>query len=147
MDKSKRSRQIEKLVTEMLQQPTLQKAAEAAGINLVTAWRIRQTPEFQLQFLSAARRAHEHAGARTRYWSSSAVSFLARTMMDLQAPWSSRLRAAEAIMNHAHRATVQNSPPAEGEFVSEDEGVDVSRLSDEQLKKAYELALLARKKS
>jgi hypothetical protein len=54
---SKKKWQREQLVIAMLQQPTWQKAAAAIGVSEVTAWRIRQTPEFQREYLQARREA------------------------------------------------------------------------------------------
>ena len=59
--RSKKKWQREQLILAMLQQPTWQKAAASIGISEVTAWRIRQTPEFRRENLQARREAMSQA--------------------------------------------------------------------------------------
>jgi hypothetical protein len=143
---SKSARQRERLIEGMFQQPTLAKAAEAAGISQTTAWRIRRTPEFEREYRLARQQSHGHARARSQYWSNSAVSVLLRAMTDSQVPWSSRLRAATEITNLAEKATEQDQVDERSERGCNDGHVDISALTDEQLILARQLALAATKK-
>jgi hypothetical protein len=138
--KSKSARQRQRLIDEMFQQPTLAKAAEAAGISLTTAWRIRQTREFELEYRLASQQAHGQALGRTQYWSGSAVSVLLRAMTDAEAPWSSRVKAAREIMVLAQRAAELATGAPWDEQPAETTGIDLSCLTEEQLFAARQMA-------
>ena len=101
---SKKKWQREQLVIAMLQQPTWQKAAAAIGVSEVTAWRIRQTPEFQREYLQARREAVSQSLARLQQGSSAAVATLLKILVDPNTPVSSRLQAASRILDHAKSA-------------------------------------------
>jgi hypothetical protein len=102
---SKKIQQREQLVLALLQQPTLEKAAAAAGISATTAWRISKTPEFQQEQQRARRKVYEHSLDRLLYGSSAAVTTILGVMADPEAAAGSRLRAADSVMNHAAKAT------------------------------------------
>ena len=101
---SKKVQQIEQLVLALLQHPTLEKAAAAAGISSTTAWRISKTPDFREAFAEARRKTFDQSISRLRFGSSAAVNTILRVMGDSRAPAGSRLRAADSVLNHAARA-------------------------------------------
>jgi hypothetical protein len=101
---SKKSRQREQLILALLQQPSLEKAAAAIGISTVTAWRIRNTPEFQREYRQARREAFAESIARLQHASGAAVSTLLKVMVDQESPASSRTRAADSVLRHAANA-------------------------------------------
>ena len=101
---SKKSRQREQLILALLQQPSLEKAAAAIGISTVTAWRIRNTPEFQQEYRQARREAFAESIARLQHASGAAVSTLLKGMVDQESPASSRTRAADSVLRHAANA-------------------------------------------
>lgn len=105
MNTNKRSHQREQLILAMLQQPSIEKAAAAAGISSVTAWRISKTEAFQREYRQARQDAFGQAIARLQQASSPAVTTLVRMMADAQNPAPSRVRAADRILHHAHRGT------------------------------------------
>jgi hypothetical protein len=102
---SKKLQQREQLILALLQQPSLEKAAAALGISTVTAWRIRQTPEFQQEYRQARRAAFSESIARLQHASGAAVSTLLKVMVDQEAPATSRTRAADSVLRHAANAT------------------------------------------
>src|SRR5256885_1104420 len=54
---ARKTRQREELALALMQQPSLEKAAESIGISRVTAWRISKTAEFQQEYRQARRAA------------------------------------------------------------------------------------------
>jgi hypothetical protein len=86
---SKKKWQREQLILATLQQPTWQKAAASIGISEVTAWRIRQTPEFHREYLQARREAMSQSFGRLQQGSTVATSILLKIMVDPNNPASS----------------------------------------------------------
>jgi hypothetical protein len=103
---SKKKWQREQLILAMLQQPTWQKAAASIGISEVTAWRIRQTPEFRRENLQARREAMSQSFGRLQQGSAAATSILLKIMVDPNNPASSRVQAANRILELAKGAFV-----------------------------------------
>src|SRR5437899_464930 len=101
---SKKSRQREQLILALLRQPSFEKAAAASGISTATAWRIRQTAEFQEEYRQPRRAAFGPSIARLQHASPAAVSTLLKVLVDQEAPASSRTRAADSILRHATNA-------------------------------------------
>lgn len=141
---SKTVRLRARLIDQLLKQPTIALAAEAAGMSLSTAWRIRSTPEFQREFRAACEEVHRYARFRAQFWSGSAISVLAKALTE--APWSARVKAAKEIAALAHQAAEQNELDEHGRTPSTRLTVDISLLTEEQLSVAHALALAARKK-
>ena len=88
----------------MLSQPTVEQAARVAGIVPKTLFRWLQVPEFKAAYHKARREAFGQATARLQQASGAAVSTMLRIMLDKDAPVSSRLRAAEAVVDKAAKA-------------------------------------------
>ena len=103
---SKKKWQREQLILAMLQQPTWQKAAASIGISEVTAWRIRQTPEFRRENLQARREAMSQSFGRLQQGSVAATSILLKIMVDPSSPAASRVQAANRILELAKGAFV-----------------------------------------
>lgn len=100
---SKQSRRREQLIAALLNQPSLEKAAEAAGISLSTAYRIRKTPEFQAEYLQARRDLVSQAGARLQQGCGAAISILLQTMVDRNSPPACRVRASTHVLEQARK--------------------------------------------
>jgi len=66
----------DKLILALLQQPTLDKAAAAAGISTATAWRRTQDPDFQDQLRKARRDAFSQSVGRLQQAGPAAVTTL-----------------------------------------------------------------------
>jgi hypothetical protein len=103
---SKKTRQREQLILALLQQPSLEKAAESIGISRSTAWRIQRTPEFQQECLQARRDALSQCRARLQQASGAAATTLVKLMIDPNVPAASRVRAADCVLEHAAQALV-----------------------------------------
>jgi hypothetical protein len=124
---TKKKQQWEQLIVAMLQQPTCQKAAAAIGISDVTAWRIRQTPEFRGEYLEARREVFSQSLGRLQQGSCAAVSTLLKIMGDPNNSASSRVQAACRILDYAKDA-----------FVLEDLELRLQRLEQTKKKKGDE---------
>src|SRR5258705_7228379 len=92
------SRQREKLIIAMLSYPTVEKAAEAAGISSTTAWRIKKTPQFKEEYRIARREAYSQSMARLQYASAAAVSVLLKVTVDPTVPVSLKVKAAAVAL-------------------------------------------------
>ena len=94
----------DKLVLALLQQPTLDKAAAAAGISPTTAWRRTQDPDFQDQLRKARREAFSQSVGRLQQAGPVAVNTLLRVMADPATAAASRIRAASQVLEISVRA-------------------------------------------
>lgn len=99
-----RSGRKDRAVLALLEHPTVEKAAAAAGISDVTLWRWLQTEEFQTAYRRARREAFSQCVARLQNASNAAVGTLLRVMLDREAPAASRVRAADCVLGHASKA-------------------------------------------
>jgi methylphosphotriester-DNA--protein-cysteine methyltransferase len=95
---SKSMRQVEELAVAMTQQPTLEKAAEAAGISISTARRLRKTSAFQEQYAALRGRTVARALEVLQESATEAANTIIEIMRDRKAPASIRLRAAERVL-------------------------------------------------
>jgi hypothetical protein len=101
---SKRAKRRRELVAAMLRNSNIQKAAAAAGMSEVTAWRIRKTPEFEVEYSAAVHDAYSQANQRLQYGSLNAVSLLLITLADANCPPATRVQAASRVLDHAKNA-------------------------------------------
>jgi hypothetical protein len=122
--RSKKKCQREQLILAILQQPTWQKAAASMGISEVTAWRIRRTPEFRWEYLEARREAVSQSLARLQQGSAAAASTLLKIMVDPNNPASSRVQAANRILEQA-----------KGGFILEDLELRIQQLEHRRQEK------------
>ena len=98
-----RGRRREQAVLALLQHPTIEKAAAAVGVSVVTLWRWMQTEEFQQAYRKARREAFSRSLARLQQAASAATATLLKIMVDQQAPAASRVRAAAHVLDNAQR--------------------------------------------
>ena len=98
-----RSRRQDQFILALLEHPTLEKAAAAAGVSDVTLWRSLQRPEFAEAYRKARREAFSQSVARLQHASNAAVGTLLRVMTDREAPAASRVRAADVVLQTALR--------------------------------------------
>jgi hypothetical protein len=94
-------RKQEEAIVALLTQRNIEEAARTAGIGTRTLMRWLQIPEFQKAYREARRQAFGQAVARLQQGTSAAATTLLKTMIDPNTPASVRVRAAEAIFNHA----------------------------------------------
>ena len=101
---TKQKRKLEEAVVAMLTQRNIEEAARSVGISTATLMRWQKLPEFQTAYREARRAAFGQAVARLQQGTSAAATTLLKTMIDPATPASVRVRAAEAIFNHAAKA-------------------------------------------
>jgi hypothetical protein len=97
-------RKHEDAIAALLTQRNIEEAAHSAGIGTRTLLRWLKVPEFQTAYRQARREAFGQAVARLQQGTSAAATTLLKTMIDPGTPASVKVRAAEAIFNHAAKA-------------------------------------------
>ena len=97
-------RKKEEAIAALLTQRNIEEAAKAAGIGANTLLRWLKVPEFQAAYRDARRDAFGQSIARLQQGTSAAATTLLKTMIDPNTPASVKVRAAEAIFNHAAKA-------------------------------------------
>ncbi len=100
---SKLGRKQEEAIAALLTHRNIEEAAGAAGIGARTLLRWLKIPEFQAAYRQARRDAFGQAVARLQQGTSAAATTLLKTLIDPGTPPSVKVRAAEAIFNHAAR--------------------------------------------
>ena len=101
---AKFGRKQEEAIAALLTQRNIEEAAGAAGIAAKTLLRWMKEPEFDAAYRKARRSAFSQSVARLQQGTSAAAATLLKTMIDPNTPASVRVRAAEAIFNHAAKA-------------------------------------------
>src|SRR6202171_631151 len=97
-------RKKEEAIAALLSQRNLEEAARVAGIGTKTLLRWLEIPEFQTAYREARRAAFSQSIARLQQGTAAAATTLLKTMIDASTPASVKVRAAEAIFNHAAKA-------------------------------------------
>ena len=123
-----RPKQEEALVA-LLSNRNVEDAARAVKVAPRTLYRWLNEPEFDSAYRRARRAAYGQATARLHQASGAAVSAVLKIMVDSGAPPSTRLRAADIVLEHTAKAI-------------EIEDID-ARVSE--LERAAELATSSRK--
>jgi hypothetical protein len=104
-NKPRKGRQKEAALSGLLCSSTIAKAAQSAGISEGTLLRWLKTDEtFKADYQAARRAVVSHAVAQLQRASGGAVSVLCAVASDKEAPASSRVGAARAILDFAFRA-------------------------------------------
>src|SRR5437764_10574968 len=101
---AKFERKKEEAIAALLTQRNIDEAAKAVGISTNTLLSWMKVPEFDAEYRGARRAAYGQAVARLQQGTSAAAATLLRTMIDAATPASVKVRAAEAILNHAAKA-------------------------------------------
>jgi transposase-like protein len=101
---TKFGRKKEAAVAAVLSQRNLEEAARVAGIGVATLLRWQKLPEFQEALRRARREALSQTINRLQQGSSAAATTLLKVMLDQNTPASTKVRAADSVMNHALRA-------------------------------------------
>ena len=94
-----------KAIAALLEEPTMKKAAAAAGVNEATLWRWLQTPAFRRAYAEARRKVVQQGMARIQRYTSEAASVLYQIMNDVDKPPYTRVAAANSIIDNAGKAT------------------------------------------
>ena len=101
---SKFTRKMEEAISALLTQRNVEEAARTAGIGTQTLIRWMKVPEFQTAYREARRLAFSQSIARLQQASTAAVSTLLKVMVDPNSPASTRVRAADSVLNHSKHA-------------------------------------------
>ncbi|MGA7411723.1 MAG: hypothetical protein WBW33_14690 [Bryobacteraceae bacterium] len=101
---AKYGRKKEEAIAALLTQRNVEEAARAAGIGTKTLLRWMKLPEFQTEYREARRAAFGQSISRLQQASSAAVSTLLKIMVDPGAPASTRVRAADSVLDHTKDA-------------------------------------------
>jgi hypothetical protein len=101
---TKLKRKLEEAVAAMLTQRNIEEAARATGVSTATLMRWQKLPEFQAAYREARRAAFGQSVARLQQASSAAVTTLLKVMVDPNTPASSRVRAADCVLDHSAKA-------------------------------------------
>jgi len=101
---AKFTRKKEEAIAALLTQRNVEEAARAAGIGTQTLVRWLKVPEFQTAYRDARRAAFSQSIARLQQASSAAATTLLKIMLDVNAPASTRVRAADSVLDHAKQA-------------------------------------------
>jgi hypothetical protein len=101
---TKFSRKMEAAVVALLTQRNLDEAAHSVDIGTATLLRWQKLPEFQAAYREARRAAHGQSVARLQQASGAAVSTLLKVMLDANTPASTKVRAADSVLNHSAKA-------------------------------------------
>ena len=91
-------------VQALLQYGTREKAAQEAGINVVTLWRWLKQPAFQEALRQARREAFFQSTGRLQQASSAAVSTLLRVMAGADTPASSKVQASRSVIELSQKS-------------------------------------------
>jgi hypothetical protein len=97
--KSKLGRKKEAAIIALLTARSIEEAARQAGVGLRTLYRWLKEEDFDAAYRDAKRKAFGQAIARLQQMCSAAVSTLGKIMIDTNAPASTRVRAAECVVN------------------------------------------------
>ena len=101
---SKFGRKKEEAIAALLSQPSIEQAARVTGIGPKTLLRWLKLPEFQTAYREARRDGFGQATARLQQASGAAASVLLKMMVDPNSPASTRVRAAQAVLDRAAKA-------------------------------------------
>ena len=101
---AKFGRKMEAAVAALLTHRNVEEAAQAVGVAPKTLIRWQQVPEFQAALRKARRDAYGNSIGRLQQGSAAAVSTLLKVMVDPSTPASTKVRAAESVLNHSEKA-------------------------------------------
>src|SRR5258708_3539605 len=101
---SKFTRKKEEAIAALLTQRNVEEAARAAGVGTQTLLRWLKVPEFQAAYREAHRATFSQSIARLQQASGAAATTLLKIMLDPAAPASTRVRAADSVLDHAKQA-------------------------------------------
>jgi hypothetical protein len=101
---AKFTRKKEEAIAALLTQRNIEEAARAAGIGTQTLLRWLKIPEFQTAYREARRAAFSQSIARLQQATTAAVATLLKEMVDPNTPASTRVRAADSVLDHSAKS-------------------------------------------
>jgi hypothetical protein len=100
----KLGRKKEEAIVALLSQRSVEEAARACDTPARTLYRWMQEPDFDAALRAARRKAYSQSIARLQQASSAAVSTLLKVMVDPSTPASTKVRAADSVLDHSAKA-------------------------------------------
>jgi hypothetical protein len=100
---SKFGRKKEDAIAALLTHRNLEEAAAAVHISAKTLLRWMKEPEFDKEY-RARRAAFSQSISRLQHGSTAAVATLLKVMVDPNTPASTKVRAADSVLNHSAKA-------------------------------------------
>jgi transposase-like protein len=97
-------RKKEEAIAALLSQRNVDEAARTIGVAPSTLLRWMKEPEFDAAYRQARRDAFSQSIARLQQASSASVPTLLKIMVDPDAPASTRVRAADSVLDHSAKA-------------------------------------------
>jgi len=94
----------EAAILALLSSKNVEESARVAGVTPRTLYRWLNEPEFAAAYRAARRQAYGQSISRLQQGSTAAATTLLKVMVDIATPPSTRVRAAEAVLNHAAKA-------------------------------------------
>ena len=91
-------------IAALLTQQSVEHAAKSIDIGVSTLIRWMKDPEFMGEYRAARRAAYSQSVSRLQQASGAAVSMLLKTMVDPNTPASTKVRAADSILDHAAKS-------------------------------------------
>src|SRR6202051_1122882 len=101
---TKFGRKQEEAVAALLTQRNLEEAAKTVALAPHTLLKWMKEPEFDAAYRAARRSAFGQSISRLQQASSAAVSTLLKVMVDASTPASTKVRAADSVLNHSAKA-------------------------------------------
>jgi DNA-binding MurR/RpiR family transcriptional regulator len=101
---AKFGRKKEEAIAALLIHRSVEEAAKSIDISTPTLLRWLKIPEFDTAYRQARRAAYSQASARLQQATGAAVSTLLKIMVDTNTPASTRVRAADSVLDHAKQA-------------------------------------------
>jgi len=95
---------MDEAIAALLTQRNIEEAAKLVGISPSTLLSWMKQPAFEAAYRTARRGAFSQSIARLQQATSAAVSTLLKIMIDPNSPTSTRVRAADSVLNHAAKA-------------------------------------------
>jgi hypothetical protein len=94
-------RKTEEAIAALVTRPSVEEAARTISVQPKTLRRWMRLPEFQAAYLQVRREAVTQALARLQQGSGVAATVIFKILVDVNAPASVRLRAADCLFQHA----------------------------------------------
>lgn len=101
---AKFGRKKEQAIAALLKERNIEEAARSIGVAPNTLLNWLKLPEFQTAYRQARLHTYRQSIARLQQGKLAAATTLLKTMIDASTPASVKVRAAEAIFNHAAKA-------------------------------------------
>jgi hypothetical protein len=94
----------EKAILALLSSRNVEEAARSIDIDVRTLYRWMKEPAFDAAYRTVRRTAFSQAVARLEQMATAAVTTLGKVMLDPKTPPSTKVRAADSVLNHTIKA-------------------------------------------